>query len=240
MDSRDRTGGSATRAAFITLAMGFLSACAGLPPIDEVETVSIETSFATYATPVVDVDGDPETRPGRMAGEAAIAALECHVFYIICAAAIIPLSAATGATITAITTLPEEQAHELNRVTAEVASGMNLVARFVDATRDEAIRQGLTLRDRNADALIRIEPTAFEWVVSVGDNVAIRMEVAVVVFLDGRRKVRRMKYRSEAAKVPEWLADDAERLRHELETFMDEASEAIWLKILDRDEETQT
>ena len=240
MISKDRIGRRAGRASIVTLALGFLSACAGLPPVDEVETVALETGFATYAVPVVDVYGNPETRPGRLAGEGAIAALECHVFYIICAAAIVPLSAATGATITAITTLPEEQSHELNRVTAEVASGMNLGARFVDAARDEAVRQGLSLRERNADARIRIQATAFDWVVSAGDNVAIRMDVIVVVFLDGRRKERRMKYRSEAAKVPEWIANDAERLRKELETFMDEASEAIWLQILDREEETQS
>jgi hypothetical protein len=239
MDNRDRISGRAAPASVVTLALGFLSACAGMPPIDEVETVSLETSFATRSVLAVDIDGDPEVRPGNMAMQGAIAALECHVFYVICAAAIVPLSAATGATITAITTLPETQSHELNRVSADVTSRMDLGSLFTVAMHDEALRQGLSLRERNAEARIRIYATAFDWVVSAGNNVAINMEVTVVAFLDGRRKQRHLKHRSEAAKVSEWTANDAARLRHELDTFMDEASEAVWLQILDREEETR-
>ena len=54
-------------------------------------------------------------------------------------------------------------------------------------------------------------------------------------FADGKRGHRNITYISERAKAPEWVADSGKRIREELTTTMDEASQAIWQQVLNRE-----
>ena len=231
---RVMTGSRNVTAAVAVLAL--VSACAILPALDEVRTVSLSTGFRSYHGLAVDVDGNPHTRPGRMAAEGLAITEGCGAFFIFCAVVTVPLGAAMGAAITAAETLPEERAHELNRVSANVTAGLNLDASFSKAMREEASRQGIVLSGRRADARLNITMTRFQWDVSLGNNVAIRIDFKVTGFADGKRGHRNITYISERAKTPEWIADSGKRIRQELATIMDKASQKIWQQILNRDE----
>lgn len=220
-------------AAFAVLAMA--SACATLPELDKGKTVWLGTEFRSHPGLAVDVDGNPETRPGSMAAKGLEAASGCGIC-VLGAVVTVPLLAATGAVITAVETLPEEQAHELNRVSANVTAGFNLNASFARAMRDEASRQGIVLSGRRADARLNIAMTRFEWDVSVGNNVAVRIDFKATGIVDGKGGERNIKYVSERAKASEWIADSGKRIHQNLTTIMDEASQTIWQQVLDRDE----
>ena len=224
-------------ASVVVLAM--VSACASLPSLDKAKTVSLRTDFSSYRDLAVDVDGDPDTRPGRMAAEGFEVAGACDLCILITPISV-PLYAAIGAITTAVNTLPEEQAHELNRVSANVTAGLNIGANFSRAMHDEASRQGIVLSSRRADARLNIVMTGFQWDVGVGNTVAIRIDFKVTGFADGKKGHRNIKYVSERAKVPEWVADSGQRIRHTLAKTMDEASIEVWQRILNRNEQTRT
>ena len=224
----------------LVVVLAMVSACASLPSLDNVRTVSLRTDFSAYSGLVVDVDGNPDTRPGRMAAEGFAVTEGCGAFFIFCAVVTVPLGAAMGAAITAAETLPEEQAHELNRVSANVTAGLNIGANFSRAMHDEASRQGIVLSSRRADARLNIVMTGFQWDVGVGNTVAIRIDFKVTGFADGKKGHRNIKYVSERAKVPEWVADSGQRIRHTLAKTMDEASIEVWQRILNRNEQTRT
>jgi hypothetical protein len=61
------------------------------------------------------------------------------------------------------------------------------------------------------------------------------MKVEASAVLNGEAGKRRLGYKGEVAPAKEWLADDGKRIRATLETFMAEASEDIWPRLLDRD-----
>lgn len=220
--------------------LALLSGCASLPSLENARTVSLRTNFSSHGGLAVDVDGNPNTSPGRMAAEGFAMTEGCGALFLACAVVTVPLGAATGAVITAVETLPEEQAHELNRVSASAMAGFNLNGRFSKAVREEASRQGVVLSKGlapsggRADARLDIVMTKFRWVVSVGNNVAIRINFKVTGFADGKRGCRNITYTGERAKVPEWTADSGKRIHQELTTIMDEASHTIWQKVLDR------
>jgi hypothetical protein len=230
---RVMTGSRNTIAAVAVLALA--SACASMPALDKVRTVSLSTNFRSYGGLAVDVDGNPHTRPGKMAAEGLAITEGCGAFFIFCAVVTVPIGAAMGAAITAAETIPDEQAHELNRVSANVMAGLNLDASFGKAMREEASRQGIVLSGRRADARLNIVMTRFEWDVSVGNKVAIRIDFKVTGSADGKRGHRNITYISERAKAPVWIADSGKRIRQELTSIMDEASQKIWQQVLDRD-----
>ena len=223
----------------VVAVLALLGACASLPALDEVRTVSLGTDFRSYRGLAVDVDGNPEYRPGHMAAEAFEGASGCGLC-VLGAIITAPLAATVGAVITTTETLPKEQAHELNRVSANVTAGLNLTARFAKAMREGASRQGIVLTGRRADARLNIVMTRFRWDVSVGNNVAIRIDFKVTGFADGKRGHRNITFTSERRKAPEWISDSGKRIRQELLTIMDEASQTIWQQVLDRDEQTRT
>ena len=227
-------GGRDVTAAVAVLAM--VSACATLPEVDKGKTVLLGTEFRSHPSLAVDVDGNPNTRPGRMAAEGFAITEGCGAFFIFCAAVTVPLGAAIGAAITAVETLPEEQAHELNRVSAIVTAGFNLDASFGRAMRDEASRQGIVLGGRRADARLNIAMTRFEWDVSVGNNVAVRIDFKATGIVDGKVGERNIKYVSERAKASEWIADSGKRIHQNLTTIIDEASQTIWQQVLNLDD----
>ncbi len=173
------------------------------------------------------------TRPGRMAAAGLAATEGCGIAFLACAAVMVPIGAAIGAVITAASTLPERTAYRLNIVTANVRAGLNLDASFEKAMREEASRQGIVLTRGYADARLDVVMTRFRWDVGVGNSVAIRIDFEVTGFADGKRGHRNITYISERAKVSEWIADSGKRIRQEL--MMDEASQTIWQKVLDRD-----
>ena len=221
------------------LSLSLVSACASLPPLDMVRTVSLRTDFSSYSGLTVDVDGNPDTRPGKMAAKGFEVASGCGLC-IFGTLVSVPLYAATGAVITATETLPEEQAHELNRVSAGVTAGINLTASFSKAMREEASRQGIVMTRRNADARVNIAVTELFWNVSIGNNVAIQIEFEVTGFVDGKKGRRKITYRSERATVPEWVANNGQPIRQTLTTIMNEASQKVWQRILDHEEEART
>ncbi len=222
-----------SRTIFLLCALS-VAGCASLPSLEKVRTVSLRTDFSSFGRLKVDVDGNPNTRPGRMAVE-GIKAVDGCGFCILILPITVGLYAATGAVITAIETLPERQAHELNRVTVNVTAGLNFDATFEKAMRDEASRQGIVLTRGYADARLDVVMTRFRWDVGVGNNVAIKIDFKVTGDADGKRGHRNITYISERAKVPEWVADSGKRIREELTTIMDEASQTIWQKVLNRE-----
>lgn len=210
-----------------------VAGCASLPSLEKVRTVSLRTDFPSSGRLAVDVYGNPNTRPGRMAGVGFALTEGCGIAFFVCAAVTVPLGAALGAVITAASTLPERTAYRLNIVTASVMAGLNLDASFEKAMREEASRQGIVLTHGYADARISVVVTRFQWDVGVGNSVAIRIDFEVTGFADGKRGHRNITYISERAKVSEWIADSGKRIRQGL--MMDEASQTIWQKVLDRD-----
>ena len=70
---------------------------------------------------------------------------------------------------------------------------------------------------------------------SPGNNVALHLKVQAVALKNGEERRRRLSYRGEAAPADEWLANNGERIRTTLASFMGEASENIWPRLLDRD-----
>ncbi len=151
-----------------------------------------------------------------------------------------PAGAATGAIITAIETLPEEDAKALNYVTANVVwrAGTNLDIDFDTAMRREAERHGIQLKGVFADVSLDVFVSKVFWNVGVGNNVAIEATFTVVGRADGKTGQRDIKIVSEYAQVEEWVAGSGERIEEALNAMVQEASVEIWDRILDRDNKT--
>ncbi len=226
------------RIAGLLVALGFvfpLGGCAGLPDIEEAESIKLDTSFPAPWAPKVDVHGDPNLRPGAMAMDGLEASASCDYLFVVCAAVFVPISAATGAVITATDTLPEEEAELLNHLTSKAASGLHMPQMFQSVMLSEAIQKGVTMRTTRADAIIHFAVTAFWWEVSVGNRVSLRLTIDARAKYRGEFGRRRFSYRGEPAPVGEWLAGGEERIRDALVAIMPEASEAIWRRILGRE-----
>jgi hypothetical protein len=217
-------------------ALALISGCAGLPPVDETRTVSLQAGLTGYGGLQVDVDGDPDIRPGALAEEGLQAAVEaCYFLFLACALVTVPAGAAAGAIATAVETLPEEQAHALNHVTAKVAPRLALNADFQKAMYYEAARQGITLVSSRADVALSVYATEIFWDVSVGNNVAIEVHFEVIGRANGKSGRRNVRYVSDKAKVHEWVAGTGELIEGALTTMVEEASVEIWQEILGRD-----
>ena len=219
-------------------ALALTAGCSSLPAVDETRTVHLETDFTGMGALYVDVHGDPETRPGALAADGMVAALEtCHVFFWACALITVPAGAATGAVITAIETLPEDDAHALNHVTTNVISrvGMNLDIDFDTAMRAEAERHNIVLKGVYADVSLQAYISEVFWNVGVGNNVAIEATFTISGQADGKSGSRNIKVVSESAKVEDWVAGSGERIEEALYIMVQEASTEIWERILDYD-----
>lgn len=91
---------NAQRISGVPVALGIailLGACANLPDIEEAEAVQLSTSFQAPWAPEVDVDGNPNLRPGAMAMDGLEASAMCDYLFVVCAVVFVPISAATGA-----------------------------------------------------------------------------------------------------------------------------------------------
>jgi hypothetical protein len=230
-----------TKGALVTAAvaaLAFTAGCSSLPPVDETRTVHLQTDFTGMSKLQVDVDGDPELRPGAMAAEGMYGSVEaCNIFFWACAIFMVPTAAATGAIITAIETLPEEDALALNHVTANVVSrtGVNLDIAFDAAMRREAERHGIELKSVFADVSLQAYISGVRWNVGVGNHVAIETTFTIHGHSDGKSGRRDIKVVSDSAKVEEWVAGAGERIEEALIVMVDEASIEIWERILDHD-----
>lgn len=216
--------------------VALLSACAGLPDMDDVRTINLQTSYRASTVPAVDIDGDPELRPGSMAREALAGSMECDILFLFCAIVAVPIAAGSGAMITAADTLPEELAQELNDVTAQVARGLHMPGKFDDAMRLAATKKGLNLHSAGTGTEVQMVATGLWWEVSMGNNVALHLTVEVSARRGDDVGRRRIGYRGEAAPIDVWLAFDGRRIRDVLETYMTDAGEAIWGHLIDGDE----
>jgi len=219
-------------------ALALTAGCSSLPPVDETRTVHLQTNFMGMSKLEVDVDGDPELRPGAMAAEGMYGSVEaCNIFFWACAIFMVPTAAAAGAIITAIETLPEEEAHALNHVTANVVShnGVDLDMAFDAAMRREAERHGIELKSVYADVSLQAYISEVRWNVGIGNHVAIEATFAIHGHADGRSGRRSIKVVSDSAKVEEWVAGSGELIEEALNVMVEDASVEIWERILDRD-----
>ncbi len=212
-----------------------LGGCGTLPDIEDATTISLKTAYRAPWVPEVDVHGDPDLRPGAMALDGLEASTSCDYLFVFCAAVVVPLSAVTGAVITAADTLPEEEAKLLNGLSAKAAAGLHMPQMFQSVMLSEAIRQGVDIQASGADATVEFVATNLWWEVSIGNQVSLRLTVEARAFHRGEFGRRRLGYRSEPAPIDEWLVGGEKHIRDALESFMPEASEAIWLRVLDRD-----
>jgi hypothetical protein len=212
-----------------------LSGCGSLPGIEDAPSIDLRTSYSGPWAPAVDVHGDPNLRPGAMAMGGLEASAACDYLFIICAAVTVPVAAVTGAVITATDTLPEAEAELLNRITAKAASGLHMPQMFHSVMLSEAIRQGVKVQSAGADVIVEFMVTDLWWEVSIGNQVSLRLTVEAYATHGREFGRRRLGYRGEPAPVEEWLAGGEQHIRDALESFLPEASEAIWLRVLDRD-----
>mgnify|MGYP001824291804 FL=1 len=220
--------------------LALVSGCSSLPDVDETRPVWLETDLTGYSRLEVDVDGNPEVRPGALAAEGGRAAVEvCGPFYMFCALVTVPAGAVAGAIITAVETLPEEQAHALNYVTAQVASRLSLDADFRAAMRSEGARHGITFSMMRADAWLRVQTTQIFWNVGVGNKVALEVHFTVTGESRGKSGRLTVRYVSASAGVHDWVAGTGELIEQALIKMVEEASVEIWQKILDYDEKEQ-
>ncbi len=229
---------NARKTAVLLTALGLavlLSGCGTLPDIEDAKTISLSTAYGAPWVPEVDVDGDPSLRPGAMAMGGLEAATACDYLFIFCAAVTVPISAVTGAVITATETLPEEEAELLNRLTEKAAAGLHMPRMFQSVMLSEAIRQGVDIQASGADATVKFLATHLWWEVSIGNQVSLRLTVEAHATHAGEFGRRRFVYSGKPAPVEEWLAGGDQRIRGALEAFMPEASAAIWQRILDLD-----
>ncbi len=233
MDSGKRIAKSARDTSVVVLVIALVSGCTNLPALDEVKSVSLNSNFSVSGHLAVDVDGNPEMRPGKMAMEGFKVAGECELCFFLTPVTV-PLMATIGAVVTATETLPKEQALELNHVTANAMASLNLDAEFSKAMRDEALRRGIKLGSRRVDASLDIVLTKFEWDVSVGNNVAIVVDFRITGSAGGKSGHRKITYRSERVKAGEWLENSGQRIRETLAQIADEASKVVWQRLLDR------
>lgn len=214
-----------------------LSACGSLPDMEDAKTVRLQTYYHGPWAPEVDVDGNPELRPGAMAKAGLQTSVEaCSVFFMFCALYTVPIYTVTGAAITAADTLPEEQAEMLNRLSAKAVVNLNMRQAFEQAITSSAIDQGLDLKPFGADYTVHVSATELWWEVSVGNQVSLRLTVEMRARHGGKEGRRRLGYRGEPAHVREWLAGGEQHIRDALEAFLPEAGEAIWLRVLERDQ----
>jgi hypothetical protein len=213
-----------------------LSGCGSLPDIEDARTIELRTTFGATWAPEVDVDGNPNLRPGAMALSGLEASMEaCQEFFIFCAVISVPVYTVTGAVVTAVDTLPEEEAEMLNLLTARATSGLPMSRMFNSVMLSEAIRQGVQVQASGAEAIIEFVATELWWEVSIGNQVSLRLTVEAHARHSGKTGRRRFGYRGKPAPIEEWLAGGEPHIRDSLEAFLPEASEAIWQRILDRD-----
>jgi hypothetical protein len=212
------------------------SGCAGLPVSTDATTMTLRVSAAALAGPYASVSGDSDMAPGKAAKAVLppadactdIMALFCAIFIPI----VVPAAAVVGAVTKTSQKLPLEQAVELNRVTADVMSQLDLDASFRSALATEARRRGITLSVPNSDTDVFVEPHAMSWDINVGNQVALRMEVDITVVAGRERGSSDLVYRSELEPVAFWIADDGRPIRQSLEEAMVGASRAIWNRVL--------
>jgi hypothetical protein len=219
-------------------ALAFAAGCSSLPPIDETRSVHLQTDFTGMSRLEVDVDGDPELRPGAMAVQGMYGSVEaCNIFFWACAIVMVPTATAAGAIITAIETLPEEDAHALNHVTANVVSrnGVNLDMAFDQAMRREAGRHGIELKSVFADVSLQAYISEVRWNVGVGNHVAIEATFTIHGHANGKSGRRNITVVSDSAKVEEWVSGSGELIEEALNVMVEDASVEIWERILDRD-----
>jgi len=207
-------------------------ACAASPALDGIGTVALSAGADPIPGPVVDLDGDSRLSAAG-AAEAGINATEgCGPLLPVCAILTVPVAAIVGATARTTQKLPEEQAYALNRVTAHISGSMDLRTDFANALRDEARLRGLTLAPVNVDARVLIRSASLSWDVSLGNNVAIRMDIDVDVITSEARRSGRVTYRSGSAKVADWILNDGDAIRQALEAAPSAASQLLWQQLL--------
>jgi len=211
------------------------SGCAGLPSVRGVTGMSLSISAAPVAGPRAAVSGESDLGPGK-AAKAVVPSAGCSdLAGVICAAwaiVAVPVAAIVGAAVKTSQKLPREQAEELNRVTSDVASQLNLAASFRTALQAEAQRRGVTLNVANSGAEILVAPQSLSWNIGTGNSVAVLMEIDVTLRRGSEQGSSQVTYRGASAKVDDWIADNGQPIQQSLEEAMVGASRMVWDRIL--------
>jgi len=212
------------------------SGCARLPSVEGVTAMSLSINTAPLVGLRASVNGDSDMGPGKAARTVLPPGQGCDSYMIfvcaIMALVVVPVAATVGAVVKTSQRLPLEQVTELNRVTADVASQLNLAASFITALQAEAQRRGIALNVANPGAGVLISPASLSWNISTGNRVAVRMEIDVNLQAGSEQGSRQVTYRGASAQVDDWVADNGQPIRRSLEDAMVGASREVWDKIL--------
>ena len=157
----------------------------------------------------------------------------CDILFFVCALVTVPVAAATGAAITATETLPETQAHELNRVTALAMASIDKNALLETAMHAAAIEHDVLLQKRHAEVILDVYVTEFWWDVGLGNRAAMKISLDVRGRADGKTGQRCFKFVGNRAKTAEWTADSGALIRQEFQNLLHEASQKFWQEVLD-------
>jgi hypothetical protein len=221
-----------SRIAMIVAVLLTLCGCTGMPTLTGTEEVAISTAGARLTMPSVAIDGESRLGPGTAAAGGLEASQACGPIAPFCAIFTVPAGAIVGATAKVTQKLPEDQARDLNRVTADVLQPLSLESALVGALETEARRRGVRISRSNPDKLVHVLSTQLSWDISIGNHVAIRMEISVAVSGGVPKRNRPLEIWSDSAKVSEWIADDGTLIEEALEATFAAVSERIWERLL--------
>lgn len=227
------------RIAALALIPFIANGCASLHPASGASSVSLNVLSGAIAGPMASPRGDSDMAPGRAAKAALPPADACQdIMVIFCAVATtlaVPIAAAVGATMKTSQQLPLEQVVELNRVTADVVSQLDLRGSFITELGAEGQRRGIVLNAADPDAEVYVRPQLLQWDISPGNRIAMRLEIEVTVRRDGDRDTHSVTYRTGSEQVDHWVADGGQPIRLSLDEVMAGVSQDIWDRILGRE-----
>lgn len=225
----------------ITLAasiVAWTAGCAGSPSVRGVNEVSI--NILTDSDFYLDLqnEADPDTRPGKLAGEGAAQGLQdCsdvdHPLFTIAMAPLCVLvgataGAATGAAVTAGTTVNEDKGDALkqhsNAINAREFWRDTLLSNLQAAGRD----RGKHMVTYPEGEPIHVFLENFRWKITLGDTLSIIGKFTVAVRANDDFARTSFEVSSAGHDIDRWLEGGSALIEQELESFWKKASDRIW------------
>lgn len=233
-----------SRCAMITLAASLLSltaGCAVTPSVRDVDEVSINILADSDFYLDLQNEADPDTRPGKLAGEGAAEGLkDCSdpdhpVFSVfmapLCALVGATAGAVTGAAVTAATTVNEEKGDALkqqsNTVTAREFWRDMLLSKLESAGRDRGKRIVPYPEGKPVHVFLEDLP----WKILPGDTISISGRFTVAVRAGDDFARTSFNVSSAGHDIDRWIEGGTALIEQELESFWQQASERIWQAI---------
>jgi len=228
------------RTAALTAVLATLGACAAGPTLDGRNALRLEVAPSSDFT--VRLDNQSDARPGELAAEGASQGLsECSDSdYPIASIIAAPLCAAigaiggatTGAIVTAVTTLPEDDADALiqaSRQAIAVAAWADELQAELEA---EAASRGKSVVQDHEAQLYDVFAKRIEWRISAGNRASLRGEFAIGTYVDGDYRFRDFSVSSRAHSIQHWTADNGHEIVAAYAELISAASIRAW-EILD-------